>query len=247
MSELEQREVARRKAKAGEITGHLERRTLPDTEMELREQAGRGVKLAGHAAVVNVFYDMGDYREMMMPGFCKRALGESPDVVLVTNHGHAGSGLPLARTKSSRGGSGTLRLSEDSIGLAFEADLDEQDPESASIIRKLRRGDLDGQMSFAFIVTQEKWNDDYTERRVQQVSLHRGDLSIVNQAANQAAVAALRALQHAQAARPIPDHTTPARARLAARAIALPRRPVRTDVTPEDPYQRRLRELRSGS
>jgi len=138
-----------------------------------------------------------------------------------------------------------LRLSEDSIGLAFEADLDEQDPESASIIRKLRRGDLDGQMSFAFIVTQEKWNDDYTERRVQQVSLHRGDLSIVNQAANQAAVAALRALQHAQAARPIPDHTTPARARLASLGVTVPRRSLRADVAREDRFQRRLRELRN--
>jgi HK97 family phage prohead protease len=246
MSEIEQREVARRKAKVGELKGLLERRVLPETEMELRDQPGRGPILFGHAAVTGVFYDMaGAYREMMMPGFCRRTLGEQPDVVLVANHGHVGSGLPLARTKSSRGGSGTLRLSEDSTGLAFEADLDEEDAESAAIIRKLRRGDLDGQMSFAFTVSQEKWNSDFTDRRIQQVNLHRGDLSIVNQAANQAAVAALRALEHARPPRPIPDYTMAARVRLAERGIALPRRPVRTDVTPEDPYQRRLRELRN--
>jgi len=245
MSELEQREVARRKAKIAELKGHLERRMLPGLEMELRERAGRGAILAGHAAVTGVFYDMPDYREMMMPGFCRRTLGEQPDVVLVANHGYVGSGLPLARTKSNRGGSGTLRLSEDSTGLAFEADLDEEDAESAAIIRKLRRGDLDGQMSFAFTVTQEKWNSDSTERRVQQVNLHRGDLSIVNQAANQAAVAALRALQHAQAARPIPDHTTPARARLASLGVTVPRRSLRADVAREDRFQRRLRELRN--
>jgi uncharacterized protein len=247
MTEIEQREVARRKAKAADMLGHLERRTMPDTEMELREKPGRGWTLAGHGAVSEVGYDMGDYVETMAKGFCKRTLGERPDVVLVFDHAHTGSGLPLARTASAKGGPGTLRLGEDDLGLAFEADLDPEDDESAAIVRKLRRGDLDGQMSIGFFTTQQEWSSDFRERRITQINLARGDLSLVRQAASPTSMAALRSLEQASASIPIADHTTRAWERLAALGVARPHRRVRTSVVPGDPrdYQRRLRELRN--
>jgi HK97 family phage prohead protease len=200
MSEREDREMARRKERVESMKSHTERREMPDSEMEIRDRPGGVVLLAGYGAVTETPYPCGEFTETMARGFCRRTLGEHPDVVLVTQHAHVGSGLPLARTKSARGGPGTLRLYEDDHGLGFEADLDPEDSDSALVIRKLRRGDLDGQMSFGFRVLSDAWNRDYSERRVTTVSLNRGDLSLVVQAANPAAMATLRAEEEARRA-----------------------------------------------
>jgi hypothetical protein len=34
--------------------------------------------------------------------------------------------------------------------------------------------------SFAFRVTRQTWNEDYTERRIVELNLHHGDVSLVN-------------------------------------------------------------------
>jgi hypothetical protein len=47
----------------------------------------------------------------------------------------------------------------------------------------MERGDLD-EMSFAFRVTRQEWNEDYTERWINEVNLSKGDVSIVNYGAN---------------------------------------------------------------
>jgi hypothetical protein len=47
----------------------------------------------------------------------------------------------------------------------------------------MERGDLD-EMSFAFRVTRQEWNDAYTERWINEVNLNKGDVSIVNYGAN---------------------------------------------------------------
>jgi HK97 family phage prohead protease len=101
------------------------------------------------------------------------------------NVNHAG--LPLARTKS-----GTLKLTQDKVGLRVSAELDRSDPDVQAILPKMRRGDLD-EMSFAFRVTKQEWSDDYLDRTITEVNLSRGDVSIVSFGANPTTVAALRA------------------------------------------------------
>ena len=144
---------------------------------------------SGYATVTDTPYDMGWYTEQISRGAFKKTLAEKPDVVLNISHGDAASGLPVARTKS-----GTLRLHEDGTGLAVEADLDPEDPDVQLIGRKMKRGDLDGQMSFAFRCVRQSWNADYTERSISEADIHRGDVSIVVQGANPATSSAVRSM-----------------------------------------------------
>jgi len=89
-------------------------------------------------------------------------------VRLLINH----EGLPLARTKN-----GTLELSEDEVGLRFDAELPDT-TEARDLWTLIQRGDVD-QMSFAFRVIRQKWSADRTERTLTEVSLADGDVSVV--------------------------------------------------------------------
>ena len=93
---------------------------------------------------------------------------------LLTNH----TGLSLARTTS-----GTLRLAEDDRGLFYEADLDPMSPNAVALRSAVNRRDVT-ESSFAFQVTNEEWNADYSRRQIYAVDLHGGDVSPVNNAAN---------------------------------------------------------------
>lgn len=154
---------------------------------EIRSGDGGALTFEGEASVVEHPYtvrDMfGEFTETVKDGAFKKTLSENPDVVFLVNH----EGLPLARTTS-----GTLRLSTNP-NLSVRAELDPADPDVARVETKLRRGDLN-EMSFAFRVTKQMWNEDYTERDIYEVSLHRGDVSIVNFGANPATSGALRGL-----------------------------------------------------
>lgn len=110
-----------------------------------------------------------------------RTLRENPDLHLLINH----EGMPLARTKS-----GTLKLSVDNGGLKVEARLDRSDPDVQRLEPKMRRGDMD-EMSFAFRVKKQEWkahpdfeDDDQSLRVIEELSLHKGDVSVVNFGAN---------------------------------------------------------------
>jgi HK97 family phage prohead protease len=106
--------------------------------------------------------------ERIAPGAFRKTLTETPDVRLLINH----EGLPLARTKN-----GTLRLQEDQTGLYMDADL--PDTQAARDLYTLvERGDVD-QMSFAFRVIRQKWNEGRTERTLTELSLADGDVSVV--------------------------------------------------------------------
>lgn len=134
----------------------------------------------GYATVFDVGYDMygGPSRygwtEYVATGAATKTLSESPDVVFLVNH----DGLPLARTKS-----GTLELSADSHGLHSVAHCDRSDPDVQKLEPKMERGDLD-EMSFAFRIVRQEWNEDYTERFITEFSIDRGDTSIVTFGAN---------------------------------------------------------------
>lgn len=164
----------------------FEHRGLADERLVLREQGDGMLRLSGYASVVGVFYDVGGvFREKIARGAIGAALAGNPDVVLNLNHGQAGTGLPLARTKSATGGAPTLRLSEDRTGLRCEADLDPEDDDTQLVARKLRAGLL-GEMSFAFIPLAQDWNFDGSERTVTALSIDGGDVSVVIAGANPA-------------------------------------------------------------
>ncbi len=99
--------------------------------------------------------------------------------------------MPLARTKS-----GTLTLGTDTRGLLVTATLDRRDPDVQRLETKMTRGDMD-EMSFAFRVKADKWSDDDSQRNLTEVSLHKGDVSVVNFGANPATSAQLNSLRAA--------------------------------------------------
>jgi HK97 family phage prohead protease len=152
-------------------------------EFTIRTAGTDKVEFLGYASVTEVPYEVGSYTEVIKRGAFKRSVGGNPDVALLLNH----DGLPLARTKS-----GTLRLSEDHIGLRAEADLDASDPHVAALVKKLRRGDV-SEMSFAFRATEQEWDADYTHRTILAAEISRGDVSIVAFGANPHTTASIRA------------------------------------------------------
>ncbi|MDA0184122.1 HK97 family phage prohead protease [Solirubrobacter phytolaccae] len=197
--------TAWRRSKAHELGSTVEHREFAAGDLEIRETGDGTWLLTGYASIVERWYTVGWYRERIARGAFRDTLSADPDVQLLINH----SGMPLARTRSN-----TLTLEERQRGLWIEARLDPEDPDARSLRGKMKRGDID-QMSFAFRVPSggDAWNDDYSERVVKTVDLHRGDVSVVNQGANPAATAEMRA-QNARRAGEIPDFTTRARQEL---------------------------------
>lgn len=154
-------------------------RRFVDANIELRqEQDGESSptvrRLVGYAAVFDRPALIGSgpsrFLERVARGAFAKTIQEA-DIRLLVNHdpNHV-----LARTRS-----GTLRLSEDEIGLRVEAELDTaNDPEAAMWARRVERGDIT-QMSFGFEVIQERWDleADPPERTLLEVRLW--DVSLV--------------------------------------------------------------------
>lgn len=150
------------------MTKKIERRTFTIKNVEARQAEDGTMRLSGYAAVFNDDSVPLPFVERIAPGAFRKTLSETPDVRLLINH----EGLPLARTKN-----GTLRLQEDSVGLYMDADL--PDTQAARDLYTLvERGDVD-QMSFAFRVIRQKWNEGRTERTLTELSLADGDVSVV--------------------------------------------------------------------
>ena len=131
-------------------------------DFEVRETAS-GMTLTGYAARFNEPSEPLPFVERIKPGAFKRSLNSRNDVKLLWNHD---SSMVLGSTRS-----GTLRLSEDELGLRVEADLpDTQAGRDAKVL--IQRGDVTG-FSFGFTVppTGDSWNADGTERTLKSVRL----------------------------------------------------------------------------
>lgn len=172
------------------IRGTREQRTLP-AQIDTKTQ-GNSLKFTGYASVFDAPYDVyggpsngRGWSEIVDKRAFDRTLQGSPDLHLLINH----EGLPLARTKS-----GTLKLSTDERGLYVEADLDRRDPDVQRIEPKMERGDMD-EMSFGFRTIRDDWTNNDETRRLTEVSLDHGDVSIVNFGANPATSAELNFAQ----------------------------------------------------
>jgi len=163
-------------AKGDRLLGAPERRAFKCEQFELRATSDATVTLTGYASVFDKGYEMyggperGGWIEIVDRQAFTETLKRKPDLHLLINH----EGMPLARTKS-----GTLQLSADSVGLKVDADLDRSDPDVQRLEVKMGRGDMD-EMSFAFRTIRHEWNDDESERRLLELNLDKGDVSVVN-------------------------------------------------------------------
>lgn len=113
----------------------IERRAFP----EIRAVASQR-RIEGYAATFGSKATIGDFSETIQPGAFRSAL--AGDILALMDHD---PGRVLGRTRS-----GTLRLSEDSRGLAFSLDLPDTQA-GRDILALAERDDLGG-MSFGFLV-----------------------------------------------------------------------------------------------
>lgn len=141
----------------------MERRAF---SLELRAARGNPRRLEGYAATFGVDTQIGNFVETIRAGAFAESLASGRDVLALVDH--APDKL-LARTRS-----GSLRLSEDSRGLAFDISLP-QTSLAHDVLALAERGDIGG-MSFGFKAKDERWSGDRRELRA--VELH--EISIVS-------------------------------------------------------------------
>jgi HK97 family phage prohead protease len=157
---------------------------LPTVERRaFQEVRSNGRRLEGYAATFGAEAKLGSFVETIEPGAFRGSL--SGDVLALLDHD---AGKVLGRTRS-----GTLRLSEDSRGLAFSLDL----PDTAAgrdVLALAERGDLGG-MSFGFTVA--RGGDHWTGNRRSLRTVGLREVSVVSAwPAYPETELSLRALQH---------------------------------------------------
>jgi len=163
---VEQRQTA--------VASPVELRSVPDGT------GGSKVRISGYGSVTEVAYEMvdayGSYDEVVARGAFKKTLSGNPPVVFLANH----QGIALAATRA-----GTLRLSDDSTGLHFEADLDPARPDVVTLRSAVESGAAN-EASFAFRVPSggQQWDEEFEHRRILECDLRGGDVSICNFGAN---------------------------------------------------------------
>ena len=137
----------------------VERRAV---SVEIRA-AGR--TLEGYAATFGTEARVGDFTETIRAGAFRQTLAAGKDVLALVDHD---TSKLLARTKS-----GSLRLSEDSHGLAFSIALPGTTLAN-DVLALVEASDIGG-MSFAFTALRERWDGD--RRELQSVDL--AEISVV--------------------------------------------------------------------
>jgi len=182
-----EREAERIREEEGRSMTGMETRTFTVDDLEVRE-APEGMSFEGYAAVFNSPSEPLPFTETIAPGAFARSLKSRNNVFLLVNHDPA---RPLASTRSK-----TMTLEEDGRGLLVKATLpDTTDGRDLAVL--LGAGGAPrviDSMSFGFSVPRggDKWNEDGSQRTLQQVRLH--ETSIVTFPAYQATSAAVRSL-----------------------------------------------------
>lgn len=175
--------VARLEAEEERIKQMSNRETRDfHADFEIREAAD-GMTFVGYAAKFNSRSEnLGGFTEVIEPGAFSRSLKSRNDIKMLWNHD---AGEPLASTRS-----GTLKLTEDNIGLRVEAKLPDT-TRGRDLAVLLREGIVD-KMSFGFNVIKDSWNSDGTERSLKSVRLF--EVSAVTWPAYQSTEASVRGL-----------------------------------------------------
>jgi len=166
-----------------------ERRIVPAGELRVIRAAADGpTKIGGHAAKFDsLSEDLGGFRERIAPGAFAQTI-KTGDVRALWNHD---ANIVLGRNKA-----GTLRLSEDSAGLLWEADAPQTQLVRDMVLAPIERGDV-SQCSFGFYTLNDKWAkmDGEWIRTLLEVELF--DVSPVTYPAYNSTDVAVRGLQDA--------------------------------------------------
>jgi HK97 family phage prohead protease len=132
----------------------------------------------GYFTIYERGYEMwdwaGPYTETVSRGAVEKTIADGADVVFLINHG----GLALARTAA-----GTLELWSDETGGGNRVWLNPQRQDVKDLVAAVDDKTVTEQ-SFAFMITTGEWSTDYTEFRIHEVNMDRGDTSAVNYGAN---------------------------------------------------------------
>ena len=202
--------------RASTVPGGVARATNWPAQMRVAtvQRDGKTFKeVTGYASAYEQPYDMwdwaGPYREIVSAGAGARSLANKPDVSYLINH----AGLSLARTL---GRSPTLSLAEDGQGLNYRALLNPQRDEVRNLVLAIE-DEIITENSFAFMIDEGEWSQDFTEFRIQQYNINRGDVSAVNYGANPFTTIGQR--DQASPAERTEDVPAPSRATAAAREI----------------------------
>lgn len=156
-----------------------------DVEIRALDTEDGSVRIGGYAATFNKEATGLNFREVIAPGAFTRTLQTDNPVFLLVNHDMGE--LPLAATQS-----GTLKLSEDRVGLRMEADLDPSNPRAAEVASALRRGDV-SKMSFAFTVAEGGQTREEGLRTLTDLDLY--EVSVVTMPAYDSTTVGLRTVQ----------------------------------------------------
>ena len=146
------------------MSAPIERRTA----IELRAGGDKqSPRLVGHAAVFNSpSQDLGGFTEIVKPGAFARTLKTDRDPLALVQH--------MPQLVLGRRSAGTLRLTQDSRGLAFQIDLPET-VAARDLLVSVERGDVRG-ASFAFSTPAggDRWEvrGDKVIRELIDVDLH---------------------------------------------------------------------------
>lgn len=162
----------------------IERRIFT-TEMRIERRAEGTPVLVGHAAVFNATsLDLGGFREIVAPGAFAATIVED-DIRALFNHDPS---MILGRNRAR-----TLRLQEDSRGLAFEVDLPDTQL-ARDLAVSIERGDISGN-SFGFQTLEDRWERTDSGELRTLVRVRLADISPVTYPAYPQTDLAMRSLE----------------------------------------------------
>jgi len=139
-----------------------ERRFLSGLELRVK-RAGQPLGVVGYAAVFDsLSEDLGGFREKIQKGTFAHAIADRADVACLFNHD---PNMILGRTTA-----GTLRLTEDDIGLQFDCDLPDTQI-GRDTYTSIKRGDIQ-KCSFGFCCVADQWSADNLIRTLTDVDLY---------------------------------------------------------------------------
>lgn len=147
----------------------VEYRTVTVGPLEVRSADGVPTQFRGYAAVFGRPSEPLPFIESIREGAFKRSLSSGREVRMFVNHN---TDQVLASTRS-----GSLRLVEDQVGLAVEADLPDTSY-ARDLAALMQRGDVHS-MSFGFSIPKggDSWSQDGQSRELREVILH--EVSVV--------------------------------------------------------------------
>lgn len=185
----------------------VERRAFAVSELRVVRAEGAGAMICGHAAVFgSLSEDLGGFREQIAPGAFSQAISED-DVRALFNHD---PNFILGRNRSK-----TLRMKEDTRGLAMEIDAPDTQTIRDLVLAPIERGDV-SQMSFGFAVrgaNGDDWQKDETGQVIRTLrSVRLYDVSPVVFPAYPQTDVAMRGLLAWQGRQAPPQHSALLRA-----------------------------------